>query len=172
MLVLLRQNLFYDWSDTMQFVCPLIVVKDIDKSRNFYENILNQKVKYDFGENIEFEGGFSIHLESHFKKLIGNQDVIKKTNNFELYFEEENLDRIFNTLKENGIEFIHEITEHPWGQRAMRFYDFDFHIIEIGESMQSVVIRLYNNGMTIEEINSKTSMPIDFIKKTVSNELI
>jgi len=33
----------------IKFKCPLIVVEDIDVSRTFYENVLNQTVKYDFG---------------------------------------------------------------------------------------------------------------------------
>ena len=50
----------------MKYICPLIVVKDIEASRNFYENVLGQKLKYDFGENITYEGDFSIHLEEHY----------------------------------------------------------------------------------------------------------
>lgn len=51
----------------MKYKCPLIVMHDIQVSRNFYENILGQKVKYDFGENIQFEDGFAIHLKEHYK---------------------------------------------------------------------------------------------------------
>ncbi|MHB8131782.1 MAG: VOC family protein [Mobilitalea sp.] len=54
----------------MKFICALIVVDDIEISRRFYEKVLNQKVKYDFGENVTFEGGFSIHLKSHFLELL------------------------------------------------------------------------------------------------------
>ena len=45
----------------MRYICPLIVVSDIKRSRQFYESLLGQKVKYDFGENVQFEGDFSIH---------------------------------------------------------------------------------------------------------------
>lgn len=38
----------------MKFKCPLIVIKNIDVARSFYENILDQKVKCDFGENVVF----------------------------------------------------------------------------------------------------------------------
>jgi len=40
----------------MKYVCSLIVVKDIQRSRFFYEK-LGLKIKYDYGENIEFDGG-------------------------------------------------------------------------------------------------------------------
>ena len=43
----------------MKFICSLIVVADIDRSRKLYEKILHQKVVTDFGENI---GTYSISL--------------------------------------------------------------------------------------------------------------
>lgn len=45
----------------MKFMCPLVVVKDINRSRDFYENVLGQRVKYDYGENITFHGDFALH---------------------------------------------------------------------------------------------------------------
>ena len=75
----------------MKFICPLIVVNNMGASRSFYEKVLNQNVQFDFGENVLFESGFAIHLKSHFSDLIntGENDIIEKSNNFELYFEEE-----------------------------------------------------------------------------------
>lgn len=153
----------------MKYICSLIVVKDIKVSRDFYENVLGQKVKYDFGENVAFEGGFAIHLEDHYKKLIGEEhsQIVKKSNNFELYFETDEIDSVLNRLKDNKTEFIHEISEQPWGQRVLRFYDPDYHIIEIGESMESVVLRYHSSGMSVEDISKRTSMPKEFVEKTV-----
>lgn len=51
----------------MRFTCSLITVEDINRSREFYEKLLQQKVNYDFDENIVFEGGFALHLKSHFQ---------------------------------------------------------------------------------------------------------
>lgn len=155
----------------MKYVCSLIVVRDVQRSRHFYEK-LGQKVKCDFGENIEFDGGFSIHLEEHFEKLlgIGKKSIYKKSNNFELYFETEEISKVHNEMKEVGVEFIHEIREQPWGQRVMRFYDPDYHIIEVGESMESVVIRYFRSGMTVEGICKKTSLREEFVHKAIDSE--
>lgn len=153
----------------MKYICPLIVVSDIKSSRDFYERILGQKVKYDFGENVQFEGDFSIHLEKHYKELLGNgnREIKKKANNFELYFETNKIDNIICMLKENEIEIIHEIIEQPWGQRVTRFYDPDYHIIEVGEKMESVVLRYYQAGMSVEEMMKRTSLPKVFIERTI-----
>jgi hypothetical protein len=59
----------------VKFICLLIVVNDINLSLEFYTNILKQKVKYDFGENITFHGDFAIHLKSHFLKLTGSKAI-------------------------------------------------------------------------------------------------
>jgi len=65
----------------MRFLGTLIVVNNMEISRSFYEKVLNQKVEYDFGENVSFEGGFAIHLKSHFSDLlnINENDVIQKS---------------------------------------------------------------------------------------------
>ncbi|QZY56440.1 VOC family protein [Crassaminicella profunda] len=152
----------------MKFKCPLIVVNNMHVARNFYENILNQKVKYDFGENVMYEGDFAIQLKSHFANMITiNQgDIAIKPNNFELYFEEENIDSFIERLKNtNGLKYIHNLIEHPWGQKVIRFYDPDMHIIEVGESMESVVKRFLSQGLSVEETAKRTQHPIEFVRK-------
>ena len=49
----------------MKYVCPLITVSDMKQSRDFYENLLDQKVKHDYGESVTFYGDFAIHLQNH-----------------------------------------------------------------------------------------------------------
>ncbi len=36
--------------------------------------------------------------------------------------------------------------EHSWGQRVIRFYDLDGHLIEVGESMAMVIRRFFRGG--------------------------
>jgi catechol 2,3-dioxygenase-like lactoylglutathione lyase family enzyme len=153
----------------LKFDAPLIVVEDMARSRKFYEQILGQKVKFDFGENVPFEG-FSLHLRSHFQSLLGNATqypVTPKAHWGELYFETDELEPIYQRLNQAGVEFIHPVREQPWGQRVMRFYDPDGHIIEIGETMQAVVWRLHEQGLSAEMIHQKSGMPHDFIEHVI-----
>lgn len=150
----------------MKYICPLITVKNIEKSRHFYEITLEQKVKFDHGENITFHGDFAIHLRKHFKKLI-NKEIKTRSNNFELYFESDDLLSMEKKLKENNIEFIHNAKEQPWRQRAMRFYDLDKNIIEVGEAMDYLCLRLFREGMQDEEISKTTGLPIEYIKASI-----
>lgn len=151
----------------MKYICPLITVSDITLSRYFYENILKQKVKYDFGENVTFYGDFSIHLQSHFKELIDNKEIKQGGNNFELYFEYDNVEQIVKSLKEENVSFVHEIREQPWRQKVVRFYDPDKNIIEIGESIAYLTFRLRNEGLSIEQISKTTNMSVDFVNESI-----
>ena len=151
----------------MHFRCTLITVSDIEHSRNFYENLLGQEVRYDFGENVEFQGGFAIHLGSHFQQLIDNKKIMAGSHNFELYFEHDDLPQIQERLNNNGVKFVHKVREQPWRQRVMRFYDPDGHMIEVGESMEHLSYRLHAGGMGIEEISKTTSMTVDFVQLSI-----
>jgi catechol 2,3-dioxygenase-like lactoylglutathione lyase family enzyme len=148
----------------IKFVCPLITVEDMQISRNFYENVLEQKVISDYGQNIGFEG-FAIHLRPHYKMLIDNKEVIACGNNFELYFEYDDVEQIVEKLKAEKVEFVHELREQPWKQFVVRFYDPDKNIIEIGESMEHLVFRLKQQNYSTDEISKMTGLDIEFIEK-------
>ena len=151
----------------LKFVCPLLVVADMQRARSFYETVLGQKVIMDFGENITFEGNFSLHLASHYSQLIDGKEIKTCGNNFEIYFEEDDLEGIVQLLKGNGITFVHELREQPWKQRVVRFYDPDHHIIEVGESMENTVFRLHNEGWSVDEISVSTLMPPQFVEQAI-----
>ncbi|GGL64997.1 VOC family protein [Sporolactobacillus putidus] len=151
----------------MKFMCSLITVEDINRSRAFYEKLLQQKVKYDFGENILFESGFAIHLKSHFSNLIDNRAMIMGGNNFELYFEHDDVDAFVEKLKNNKVELLHEAREQPWRQKVVRFYDPDKNIIEVGESLEFLSFRLSEEGKSAEEIAEMMTMTDQFVKESI-----
>lgn len=151
----------------MKYVCPLITVSDIKKARDFYEKVLEQKVKIDHGENVTFEGDFAIHLKSHFQTLIDNREIKMGSNNFELYFEFDDIKQIEKKLIDNKVEFLHTTREQPWRQRVIRFYDPDNNIIEVGESMEFLAYRLFKEEKTIKEISGITTLPDSFIQASI-----
>jgi len=152
---------------TIKFICPLIVVADIKRSRHFYETVLNQKVTVDYGNNVTFEGNFSIHQKAHYKSLINDKPIEWGSNNFELYFEFDDLEKMEEQLKKAGVTFVHKAKTESWGQKVLRFYDPDNHIIEIGESMEHLSWRLYKEGHSVEDISSISMLPEDFIRNNI-----
>jgi len=62
------------------------------------------------------------------------------------------------------------VIEHAWGQRVVRFYDPDMHIVEVGESMMNVCRRFKAQGMTLEEIVAKTMFPQEVVEMFLEEE--
>jgi len=91
--------------------------------------------------------------------------LTKKSTDFEFYFETEEIDRVFEKLKENGVELLHSLHEEPWGQRTVRFFDPDRHLIEVGEALETFVKRLHREGMTREQVSEKTSIPLETVRE-------
>lgn len=145
-----------------------IFVKDIEISKKFYCNLLGLEVQFDFGTNIIFKGGVAIWEvnPSHIiPTILGDRCVDSSTNCFELYFETENLDEDYEAIKKVNVSFLHEIHEESWGQRTIRFFDPDNHLIEIGESLRCFVKRMLDSGLTPEQVSAKTGIALaDFEK--------
>ena len=152
----------------MKYICSLITVESIPAARTFYEKILKQKVKFDFGENIAFESGFAIHLKDHFSQLIGSRPVAREANNFELYFETDDMDAFVRELSENDVELVHEAREQPWRQKVVRFYDPDRNIVEVGETLEFLCVRLSREGKSIPEIMQITGLPEEYVDTAIS----
>ena len=77
---------------------------------------------------------------------------------------------LLNKLKAySDIEYLGEVIEHSWGQRVIRFYDLDEHLIEVGEDMQMVVKRFLASGMTMEEVSAKMDVSIEDLTKLLNS---
>lgn len=150
-----------------KYICPLLLVADMQRARHFYETILEQKVIFDFGENITFEGRFSLHLNSHFRKLIDGKTIQWGGNNFEIYFEYDDVEAFCQKLEGFGVQLVHPLREQPWRQMVVRFYDPDQHIIEVGESMEHLCVRLWHEGLNEEEISHTIQMPVTFVRQSI-----
>ena len=154
----------------MKYLGTLIVVKDIEKAKKFYHDVLDQDVIVDLGANVTLSGGFFLQtLESWIDFIHKDKDEIHYGNNdAELYFEEDDMDVFIDKLESFNIQYVHPLKEHSWGQRVVRFYDLDKHIIEVGESMAVIVKRFISSGMTIEQTAIRMDVSIDYIKSLVA----
>lgn len=91
---------------------------------------------------------------------------MKKSNNAEIVFEEQDFEGFLRKLKERqDIEYLGEVIEHSWGQRVIRFYDLDGHIIEVGEDMKMVIRRFLASGMTMEDVSVKMDVSMVDLSK-------
>ena len=147
----------------LNFTCPLFAVQDIRRSVSFYQEVLGQQVAMDFGTNVTFQGGFA--LQEGLDQLAGfpAQKIVWGSHNAELYFESPNFDGDVAAVKRAGVPLLHDVREHPWGQRVLRFYDPDGHIVELGEAMHTVICRFLSQGMTPQEAAQRSQYPLEFV---------
>ena len=151
----------------MKLKNPMLVVRDIDQSVEFYNRVFGLHVIMDFGANKTLTGGLALQTAETYQEFIGDRAISFGGNSFELYFEEDDFDCFTARLRNNQIEYVHPIKEHSWGQRVVRFYDPDRHIIEVGESMKSVCKRFLDTGMTPEQVASRMDVPIKFVNACI-----
>ncbi|PWL51187.1 MAG: glyoxalase [Clostridiales bacterium] len=147
----------------MKYNCPVLVVTDMDKTVEFYKKVLGLRVTTDFGANKTLTGGLALQTIETYKDFIGTNHISFGGNDFEVYFEEEDFDQFAEKLKECAVEYVHPVKEHRWGQRVVRFYDPDKHIIEVGENMEAVCRRFLNAGMTPQQVAERMDVPVDFV---------
>jgi len=156
----------------MKLMGSVLVVKDMNKSREFYEGFLNQNVKMDLGANVSYDG-FALQTLESWADFINKEESdinLDKTNEAELYFEVSDYDKFVEKLNsKKDIELVHDTKEFPWGQRGIRFYDPDNHIVEVGETLEGVVKKQLNDGMSEDEIVEKTGLPKEYIVEIKKN---
>ncbi|MGW8114093.1 VOC family protein [Caproicibacterium sp. NSD3] len=151
----------------MKYTCTLIAVKSMEKAKQFYHDVLGLEVVSDFGANVTLTGGIALQTADTWKNFIHKQEeeIVFGNNACELYFEEDDMDSFIKRLNSmKSILYVHPLFEHSWGQRVVRFYDLDKHIIEVGESMNMVVKRFINTGLSIEETAIRMDVPVDYVK--------
>ncbi|KLU65910.1 glyoxalase-like domain protein [Desulfosporosinus acididurans] len=150
----------------MEFKLALLAVKDVEKSKQFYKEVFNQEVVLDLGKNVTFSGGFAIQEDFAWLTNLSSGSVIKKSNNMELYFEVEDFEAFIAKLSAyESIEYVHLPKKYEWQQRVVRIYDPDYHMIEIGESMEVIARRYLAKGCSIEETSKIIQHPIEFVEK-------
>lgn len=144
----------------MKYEGVCIAVKDVKASKKFYQEIFGLEVFQDYGIHISF-GGLSLQQEFDWLLGVPKESVLQKTHNMELYFEEEDFDPWIAKLRQRtDVQYLGEVKEAGWGQRSIRFYDLDGHIIEVGESMKMVIKRFLAAGMSMEAVSKRMDVSI------------
>ncbi|MCK4259840.1 MAG: hypothetical protein KAX49_12725 [Halanaerobiales bacterium] len=114
-----------------------ITRKRYKQVKKIYEEILGQKIVGDFGVTVGFASGFSIwQVDQADKAIYGERKSSsndEESKNAVLYFGTENMDEIEKELLQLDITLIHSVKEEEWGEKVIRLYDPEGHVIEICE---------------------------------------
>lgn len=152
----------------MELKNPMLVVTDMERSVTFYREVLGLAVVLDFGANKTLSGGLCLQTAETYREFIGGKELSFGGNDFELYFEEDDFDAFLEKLSEKDVRYVHPVIEHRWGQRVVRFYDPDRHIVEVGENLKTVCRRFYESGMTEKEVAARMDVPLSYVREALS----
>ena len=150
----------------MKLTATLLAVSDMARSCRFYCELLGMDIVCDFGANVLLSGGLSLQTLCSWQGFIGKTaaQITSENNACEVYFETNALDDFLKKLQnEPDVRLVHPVVEHAWGQRAVRFYDPDGHIIEVGEPLTAVAARFAAAGMSIAQIAAKMDVSPEYV---------
>lgn len=114
----------------------LIVVENIEKSKKFYHDLFGLNVILDNDGNVILTEGLVLQAKSYWKDFL-HKDIVGRNNSSELYFEESDIEGFVKKLESMypDVEYVNKLMTHSWGQKVVRFYDFDGNLIEVGTPM-------------------------------------
>lgn len=114
----------------------LIVVKDIEKAKQFYHDLFGLDVVLKQDGNVILTEGLVLQNEKIWTSFLG-KEITSKHNSSELYFEEKDLKAFVEKLERlyPSIQYANKLMTYSWGQQAVRFYDLDGHLIEVRNQM-------------------------------------
>ena len=111
----------------------LIVVKDIERSKQFYHDLFGLEMILDNDGNMILTEGLALQEEKYWKEFLG-REIIPESNSCELYFEESDIEGFIEKLEKYypEVKYVNRLMMHSWGQKVIRFYDPDGNLIEVG----------------------------------------
>ncbi|MBQ3428970.1 MAG: VOC family protein [Mogibacterium sp.] len=111
----------------------LIVVKDIERSKQFYHDLFGLEMILDNDGNMILTDGLVLQEEKYWKEFL-KKEIIPENNSCELYFEEADIEGFIEKLESYypEVKYVNRLMTHSWGQKVIRFYDPDGNLIEVG----------------------------------------
>ena len=110
----------------------LLIVKDIERSRQFYQEVLGLTVTADLGKKVMFAGGLVLEESSPWEDAL-QLFAVYGGNDMELYFEALDMELLRERIAKSAfeVEYVEGRTKDE--RDVLRFYDLDRHIIEVGK---------------------------------------
>lgn len=117
----------------------LIVVKDIEKSKQFYHDVFGLDMILDNDGNMILTEGLVLQSKQVWQQFLG-KEIVSQSNSCELYFEERDIDAFVEKLERlyPEVQYVNRLMVHSWGQKIVRFYDPDGNLIEVGTRTENI----------------------------------
>jgi uncharacterized glyoxalase superfamily protein PhnB len=156
---------------SIRFHSPCIFVSDMRRARAFYEETLGQVPTLVLDGYVAYLG-FCLWRTDTARRHVFEETQTAPTGpmgheNFELYFETDDMEDAWQRVRAVVAEPIHPLKTRPWGQRCFRVRDPEGHILEVAEPMEAVFQRMHAAGKSVAEIIEATQMPPEFVRSVL-----
>ena len=111
-LCIIQVSVFGDFKGgSMKLKNILIVVKDIEKSKQFYHDLFGLDMVLDNDGNMILTEGLVLQEEKIWKKFL-EKEIISESNSCELYFEEREIEKFVQKLEKlyPSIQYVNRLT--------------------------------------------------------------
>lgn len=156
----------------IRFHSPCVFVSDMERARVFYEDVLGQSPTLILDGYVVYPGFSLWRADTAGSHIFDDALAIAPgrlgRDNFELYFETEDVAATFETVVGGG-ELVTAMRVQPWGQRCFRVRDPEGHIVEVAEPMEVVVRRMAASGLDEAAIVAATMMPPGFVRAALQS---
>lgn len=114
----------------------LIVVKDLEKSKQFYRDLFGLDMVLDNNGNMILTEGLVLQDKKIWEEFLG-KEIAPKNHSCELYFEEKDIEAFVEKMETlyPSIQYVNRLMTLSWGQKVVRFYDLDGNLIEVRTPM-------------------------------------
>ena len=115
----------------------LIVVSDIERSRQFYQELFGFNVLRSSEGNMILTDGLVLQDKAVWEECTGRK-VTTESNSAELYFEDADVEGFIEKLERlyPGTEYVTRLSADERSRKVVRFYDPDGNLIEVGAPEQ------------------------------------
>jgi catechol 2,3-dioxygenase-like lactoylglutathione lyase family enzyme len=158
---------------SIQFHSSVLFTADIQRLSAFYREVLGQEVQHDFGACIILQCGLSLWQPSDELAIAAKLGYCchpSGNKNLELCFETETFASDVERIKASDATFLHDVVEELWGQQAVRFFDPDGNLVELGESIPTFVRRHHAAGLSAEAVVERTGVPLAVVLQYVEQK--
>ncbi len=117
---------------------PVLPVNNLKETLDFYSEKLGFRVDWTWGDPLD-HAGISIGNENdehnHAHLQLSQVDGEIKPFGWLYFHVYENIDHLYKTYKANGVEFVSDLQDMPWGMREFNIRDINGYLLRFGQPL-------------------------------------
>ena len=151
----------------------LLAVRDLKSSLEFYQRVLGLEVAADHDTKVVLTGGLTLQTLDTWADALGmrGEDLSFGGHAGAAALVTKDFDTLLETLEKQGVALVRPSRERRWGQRVVRLYDPDRHIVEVEESLSVVARRFLDSGLDEAGVARRMGVPPEMVRAWLRERL-